>query len=306
MLTMRGLLGRIALPLLLTTVATVAALTAAYLVTPAWAPAVAHALVIAAILAGAWLLARIALVTLDATLLAGRSDAPETEDARRLRTKVQVVRRLTIALIVLISAGGIMMTFEPVRAVGASMLAGAGLLSVVVGLAAQSVLGNVLAGIQLAFSEAIRVGDVVVVNDIRGTVEQITLTYVVVKAWDQRAIVVPCTHFTTLPFENWSKTGEDLLGTVEFDVDWRTSVPAVRTRFEAVLSEAEQWDGDVALLRVIDGTGGGKRLRAIVSARDAATLMQLRWHVLEELTEWIRQENPEWMPRQRIAVDPQP
>src|SRR3954454_10434489 len=141
-----------------------------------------------------------------------------------MRTQVQVLRRVTVAVLVVCAAAGIALTFPSARACGASLLASAGLLSIVAGLAAQSSLANVFAGMQLAFTDAIRVDDVVVVDQQWGRIEEITLTYVVVHIWDDRRLILPCTYFTNTPFENWTRTSSELLGAVEFDLDWRVPV----------------------------------------------------------------------------------
>ena len=182
---------------------------------------VQHTLAIALIASAAWLLAQVFLFFVDSGTKRYKLTESDSFSARKARTQLQIIRRLVVAVIVIFALGAILMTFDEVRAVGASVLASAGVASIVAGLAAQSILGNLFAGVQLAFSEAIRVGDVVVVQGEWGKIREITLSYVVLEVWDQRTLVLPCTYFTTTPFENWTKLGKALLGTVYFDLDWR-------------------------------------------------------------------------------------
>ncbi|HEY3438781.1 MAG TPA: mechanosensitive ion channel domain-containing protein, partial [Actinotalea sp.] len=188
-----------------------------------------HVLLIALIVAVAWLIGSLAFVVEDAALARYRTDVPDNLRARRVRTQVMVLRRLTVVILVVAATAGVLLTFEGARAAGAGLIASAGLLSVVVGVAAQGSLGNIVAGLQLAFTDAIRVDDVVVVDGEWGRIEEITMTYVVVHLWDDRRLILPSTRFTTQPFENWTRRAADLLGTVELDVDWAVPVEALRT-----------------------------------------------------------------------------
>ena len=199
----------------------------------------------------------------DAALQRYRIDVADNRHARRVRTQVQVLRRITVAILVLCAIAAILLTFPSARALGASLLASAGLISIVAGLAAQSSLANVFAGLQLAFTDAIRVDDVVVVADEWGRIEEITLTYVVVHVWDDRRLILPSTYFTTTPFENWTRRAADLLGTVELDVDWEVPVEAMRAELTRLLQDTDLWDRRVGILQVTDAVGGhGPRPRA--------------------------------------------
>jgi len=191
-----------------------------------WWPTASHVFTIGAIASVAWFL--VALVNYVADLALGRNriDIPHNIVARRLRTQTLITHRLVTALIVVIAIGAALFTFDAVRAVGASILASAGIISVVAGLAAQSVLSNMFAGIQLVFSNALRVDDVIVAEGEWGRVEEITLSYVVLHLWDDRRLVLPCTYFTTTPYQNWTRQGTELLGSVDLDLDWRLSPPA--------------------------------------------------------------------------------
>lgn len=266
---------------------------------PGWMPAVEHVLLIAVILTGAWLLGALLFVVEDATVRRYRTDTPDNRHARRVRTQVMVLRRLTVAVLVIAALAGALLTFEGARVAGAGLLASAGLLSVVAGLAAQTSLANVFAGLQLAFTDAIRVDDVVVVEDQWGRIEEITMTYVVVHVWDDRRLILPSTYFTTTPFENWTRRAADLLGTVELDLDWAVPVSEMRAELTRLLQASELWDHRVGVLQVTEATGGWVRVRALASAVDAPTLFDLRCAVREGLVAWLQREHPEALPRTR-------
>ena len=261
----------------------------------------AHVALLLVIAVAAWLGVRLLRVAGDA-VIARFASAHGDRRARKVRTQVEVLRRVLVAVVIVIAVGIALFTFEAARVAGTSLLASAGLASLVAGLAAQSVLGNVFAGIQLVASDAIRVDDVVVVEGEWGTIEEITLTYVVVRIWDDRRLVLPSTHFTTTPFENWTRTSSEVMGAVELDVDWRVPVGAMRVELARVLEGADAWDGNVQVLQVYDAVGGFVRLRVLVSAVDGLQLADLRYLVRERLVEWLRAHHPEALPRQRLEL----
>ncbi|KGM14185.1 mechanosensitive ion channel family protein [Cellulomonas bogoriensis] len=264
-----------------------------------WLPATEHLVLIALIVAVAWLVGSLVQVAESAVLLRYRLDVPDNRHARRVRTQIMVVRRLTLALLAVCALAAVLLTFEQARAAGAAVLASAGLLSVVAGLAAQSTLSHVFAGLQLAFTDAIRVDDVVVVDGEWGRIEEITLTYVVVHAWDDRRIILPSTWFTSTPFQNWTRSAADLLGTVEIDLDWTVPVEQMRAELTRLLESTDLWDRRAGVLQVTEATGGLVRVRALASAADAPTLFDLRCYVREGLIRWLQREHPEALPRSR-------
>lgn len=266
------------------------------------AAVIAHAVGIVAIGLIAWLLVSLDLVATDAMLGRFRIDVPDNRQARRIRTQTLIVRRLSIALIIVIAVSAMLLTFPAVQTVGASLLASAGIASIVAGLAAQSVLANVFAGVQLVFSDALRVDDVVVVDGEWGRVGEITLSYVVVDLWDQRRLVLPCTYFTTQSFENWTRHGSEILGTVDLDLDWRAPVDRIRTRLADVLAETALWDGRTSVVQVTDATEGRVRVRVLVSAADSGQLFDLRCLIREELVTYLRTTAPTALPAQRVLV----
>jgi len=253
----------------------------------------------------AWLVGALLIFFEDLGLSRWRTDVADNRVARRVRTQVLILRRLTVAVVVILGAGAILLGFPGVEALGASVLASAGLVSVVAGLAAQSTLANVFAGIQLAFSDAIRVDDVVVVEGQWGLIEEITLTYVVVHVWDDRRLLLPSTYFTTTPFENWTRRSSELLGAVEFDVDWQVSPSEMRGELDRVLSGTDLWDGRTKVLQITDATNGYVRVRVLVSAADSAALFDLRCLVREDLVTWIHEQGRAGLPRTRVDMVPQ-
>ncbi|MFF2372458.1 mechanosensitive ion channel family protein [Agromyces sp. NPDC058110] len=267
-----------------------------------WLPAMNHFFLIASIVTGAWLVAQGFLFLTDLGMRRYRVDVADNREARRARTQLAIVRRLVVVALVILALGLILFSFEQVRALGASLLASAGVVSIIAGLAAQSVLGNLFAGVQLAFSDAIRVDDVVIVEGEWGRIEEITLNYVVVGLWDDRRLVLPCTYFTTKPFQNWTRTSSHLLGSIELDLDWRVSPAGMREHLDVVLGRTDRWDGRAKVLQVTDAVGGYVRVRILVTAVDAPTLFDLRCEVREEMVHWIQQQQPDAQPAQRVLV----
>ncbi|TNH26161.1 mechanosensitive ion channel [Micromonospora orduensis] len=273
-----------------------------YAVGEHWRQLLLHLLVLGVIATAAWLVASLLVVVEDTALARFRVDVPDNRHARRVRTQVVMLRRLTIAVIVILTVGVMLMTFPSVRGIGAGVLTSAGVVGVVAALAAQSLLGNVFAGLQLAFSDAVRLDDVVVVEGEWGRIEELTLSYVVVQIWDDRRLILPTSYFTSKPFQNWTRTEAAVLGTAEFDVDWAVPVQAMREELRRLVEGTELWDGRVCVLQVTDATGGTVRVRALVSAADAGSLWDLRCLVREHLVAWIRDNRPTAMPRMRTEL----
>jgi small-conductance mechanosensitive channel len=269
-----------------------------------WFDAVQHALLIATIVTVAWTVGAAAFVVEERALARYTVHDADDRRARRARTQITVVRRITVAVIVICTVAAVLLTFPAARTAGASLLASAGVLSIVAGLAAQSSLANAFAGMQIAFTDAIRVDDVVVLEGQFGRIEEITLTYVVVHVWDDRRIILPCTYFTATPFENWTRRAADLLGTVEIDVDFGVPLDGLRGELDRLLDESSLWDRRTGVLQVTDAVGGVVRLRALVSAPDAPTLWDLRCYVREGLVEWLQREAPAALPRTRFESLP--
>ena len=274
--------------------------------TEAWRSGIRHTFLILAIATGVWLAAALVVFVEDLGLDRYRLDVPDNRYARRVRTQVLILRRLTVVAAVVIGLGAILLTFPALQAAGASLLASAGIIGIIAGVAAQSSLANLFAGIQLAFSDAIRIDDVVVVEEQWGTIEEITLTYVVLHVWDDRRLVLPSTYFTTRAFENWTRQHSELLGSVEFDLDWRVSTGGMRAELNRVLADTDLWDKRTGVLQVTDAVGGFVRVRVLVTAKDAPTLFDLRCLVRERLIDWMQRYSPTSLPRQRIEMTEEP
>ena len=222
--------------------------------------------------------------------------------SRRFETRAQVLRRFTQGLIVLIGVAAAIGTFEAARHAMTTILASAGVISVIFGLAAQQTLGNVFAGMQLAFTDAIRVGDVVVAGEKKetGSVEEITLSYVVVHIWDERRLIIPCRYFTQTPFENWTRRASAQLGTVELKLDWSAPMALIRAKVEQLLNSTDLWDGRTWGVQVTDATENTVTVRVLVSAKNSGHLSDLRAYMREQLISWIVAEQPWARPVQRI------
>ncbi|MFP3464706.1 mechanosensitive ion channel family protein [Leifsonia sp. SIMBA_070] len=271
-------------------------------VSAAWRSGIQHTFLILAIATGVWFAAALVLFVEDLGLARNRLDVPDNRYARRVRTQVLILRRLTVVGAIVVGLSAVLLTFPALQAAGASLLASAGIVGIIAGVAAQSSLANLFAGIQLAFSDAIRIDDVVVVNQEWGTIEEITLTYVVVHVWDDRRLVLPSTHFTTQPFENWTRQHSELLGSVEFDLDWRVSTGGMRAELNRILATTDLWDHRTGVLQVTDAVGGWVRVRVLVTAKDAPTLFDLRCLVRERLIDWMQRHSPASLPRQRVEI----
>ncbi len=269
--------------------------------------AINHGFIVLTIAVATWFVAALVAFGLNMAMGHYHIDVPDNRLRRRLRTQLIIVRRLSTVVITLIGIASILLTFPGVQAVGTSVLASAGVVSIIAGLAAQSTLANVFAGVQLAFNDALRVDDVVVVEAQWGRIEEITLTYVVVHIWDDRRLVLPSTHFTTTPFENWTRHSSELLGSVDFDLDWHISPARMREELAKVLARTPLWDTRASILQVTDAVGGFVHVRILVTAVDAPTLFDLRCFVREQLVEWIHTKDPAGIPRTRVQmVDEQP
>ena len=269
-----------------------------------WRGWVDHALVIALIACFTWMLARLVRVAERQviTRFAGGDEGLTDADRhrRKIKTQVLTLRRIAVAIVVLLGGAAALMTFPSFSDIGKTLFASAGVLTVVAGLAAQTSLGSVFAGVQIAFSDAIRVGDVVVLEDEWGRIEEITLTYVVVRLWDERRLVLPCTYFTNTPFQNWTRNATELLGTAELDVDFTVPFDAMRAEMDRLLRANPKWDGRAGVLQVTDAVDGLVRVRMLVSAKDAGQLFDLRCDIREGMVSWLQRTNPGALPRRRI------
>ena len=223
---------------------------------------------------------------------------------QRVVTQVQYIRRILIITIVILGVAFILLSFEKMRRLGAGILTSAGVAGVIVGFAAQRTLANLLAGFQIAFTQPIRLNDVVIVETEWGKIEEITLTYVVVRIWDERGLVLPITYFTQTPFQNWTRNHTQLMGTVFIYVDYHMPIDPIRQELKQLLESSDLWDGRVQNVVVTNATERTMEVRALMSAADASELWDLRCHVREGLISFIQENYPEHLPRVRATFEP--
>jgi len=264
--------------------------------------AFAHALIVAFIILLGWSATAAITLASDYYLRRSRFDTSADALARKHLTQVRVLRRVAGTLVVIITIAAALMTFESVKTYGVSLIASAGAAGLIVGLAARPLLTNLFAGIQIAITQPIRIGDAVIVENEWGWVEEITGTYVVIKIWDWRRLVVPLSYFLEKPFQNWTRQSTDLIGSVLLWVDYTVPVARVRTKLEDFVRESKLWDGQVVNLQVVDSNDRAVQLRALVSARTSPEAWDLRCEVREKLIAFLQQEFPAALPKQRAVL----
>lgn len=267
-----------------------------------WVTRVEHLTGVATIAATAWGI--VALVMLGADYAKGyrTGDGDDNLRYRQVETRVDILSRVAVTIVVVIATATVLMTFPAVRAIGATLLASAGLAGLAVGLATRPLLENLVAGIQIAITQPIRIDDVVIVETQYGRIEEITATYVVVALWDRRRMILPLTYFIDKPFENWTRRSADLMGTVMLYTDYSMPVDALRSELERVLPETPLWDGSVKGVQVTDTDPQGMQVRILVSARNASSLFDLRCFVREKLIAFMQAQYPAAFPSMRIEA----
>ncbi len=223
--------------------------------------------------------------------------------ARKAHTQFNIIERVLIFIILIIATALVLMSFSEIRKIGLSLIASAGLTGIILGLAAQKILGGILAGIQIAITQPIRIDDVVIVENEWGRIEEITLTYVVVKIWDERRLVVPTTYFIEKPFQNWTRTNADILGTVFIYTDYNISFDVLRNEMARLLDETDLWDGKVNVLQVTNATEKTVEIRCLVSAEDSPTAWDLRVYLRENLIAFIQKNYPDSLPKSRVIIE---
>lgn len=220
--------------------------------------------------------------------------------ARRLQTQVRLLRRVITSVVVVLAIAAILFTFEGVRALGAGLLASAGVIGIVAGVAAQSTLSNLFAGLQLAFSDALRIGDVVVVEGEWGRVEELSLVNVTIKIWDERRLVVPVANFTTTSFENWTKSGTNITAKVQLPLDWEVPIGELREEAGKLITASKFWDGRSWSCQVVDISETGEvMVRVVASASDTGNQWNIACEIREHLVTWLVENYPQSLPRKR-------
>lgn len=238
---------------------------------------------------GAWLIVQFTDVVGDMVRERFQSDGDNNLAERKVLTQLQYIKRVTAILVIFLAIAFILLQFDGVRELGAGLLTSAGVAGIIVGFAAQKSIANLLAGFQIAFTQPIRMDDVVIVEGDFGRVEEITLTYVVVRVWDQRRIVLPITYFIEKPFQNWTRQSAELLGTVYLYTDYGLPIAALREKLTEVLENHPLWDRRVNQIVVTDAKADTLELRALVSGRNASEVWDLRCHVREQLITFVQQ-----------------
>lgn len=265
-----------------------------------------HFLNITFIFALSWLL--IGLVSLTREYLTQRHKMDVTDNlrARKAQTQFRLFERVIKVLIIFFAVAAALMTFESIRSIGLSLFASAGVASIIIGFSAQKFIASLIAGMQLAVTQPIRIDDVVIVDGEWGWIEEINLTYVIVKVWDQRRLVVPTTYFMENIFQNWTRKSSFILGTVFLYTDYTVSVDAIRKELDRLLEDNELWEGSVKVVQVTDATEKSMELRILVSAEDSPTAWELRVFLREKLIKFIQNNYPESLPRTRVEFPENP
>ena len=267
---------------------------------------VARFLGLAAICLFGWIAATVLHIAADLYLLRFRLDVENNLLARKHVTQVRVLLRALDIVIVVVTLGFALMTFDAVRQYGVTLFASAGVAGLIAGLAARPVLTNFLAGVQLAIAQPIRIDDAVIVENEWGNVEEITFSYVVVRLWDLRRMVVPLSYFIEKPFQNWTRTSGTLIGTVLLYVDHTTPIEATRKKLTEIVSQSPLWNRQVVNLQVSDCKETTIELRALVSANSASAVWDLRCEVREKLIDFLQREHPYALPRRRYEAAEKP
>jgi small-conductance mechanosensitive channel len=263
---------------------------------------ISHVLGLAIIACIGWLLIDLLNVLYDVASRRYDPTLSDNESARRMFTQISVLQRVLVVVIVVLTVAFMLMTFEPVRHFGETMAASAGLIGIVGGLAARSTLSGLIAGIQIAITQPIRLDDVVIVEGEWGRIEEITTTFVVVRIWDQRRMIVPLTYFIEKPFQNWTRRSSDIMGTVFVYVDYTVPVDEIRQELRRIVKTSDLWDGKVCILQVTNTTDRSMELRCLVSSVDSNKNFDLRCLVREQLIAYLQKNHPHNLPRVRAEL----
>lgn len=263
---------------------------------------VRHILKILILFSITWLL--ISLMSLGRAVILRGYDLGKKDNlkARKVYTQLRLIERILRFLLIVLAIAIGLMTFEQIRNVGVGLFASAGVAAIILGFSAQKLIATVLAGFQIAISQPIRIDDVVIVENEWGRIEEINLTYVVVKIWDERRLVLPTTHFIEKPFQNWTRTSAELLGTVFIYADYTVPFDALRKELTRILESDPNWDGRVNVIQVTNATDKTVEIRALMSSADASSGWDLRVNVREQLIKFLQENYPGCLPRSRVEI----
>jgi small-conductance mechanosensitive channel len=270
---------------------------------PAANPNVQHAATLLLLVGFAWL--AIALIGVLEAYLRERLLAGVRDDVRAMRvlTRVTILGRALTVVIIVLTAAGVLVTFPEGRAIGTSILASAGIVGVLLGVAARPAAENLIAGLQVAFTEPFRLEDVVIVEGEWGRIEEITATYVIVRVWDLRRLVIPLRYFIEKPFQNWTRSGADLLAQVTLELDYSTPVDELRRRVGEIVASSEHWDGGSWSVQVVEAGERTMRVRVLASAHDSSRAWDMRCEIRERLIAYLQKNHPDALPRIRASLE---
>lgn len=223
--------------------------------------------------------------------------------ARKVYTQLNILQKIVNFIIIILGIGLILVSFEPIRKIGVGLFASAGVAGIIIGFSAQKAIGTLVAGIQIAFAQPFRLDDAVVVEGEWGWIEEINLTYVVVRIWDQRRLVLPTTYFLEKPFQNWTRTSADIIGSVFLYTDYSVPFDALREELDRILENTPLWDKKVKVLQVTDAKERTVESRILVSAKNSPTAWDLRVHVREKMIEFLQKNYPAALPRTRVVLE---
>jgi len=223
--------------------------------------------------------------------------------SRKLHTQIKILERVLVFIIIIVAIGLILLSFESIREIGIAIFASAGVAGIIIGLSAQKVVGALLAGVQIAIAQPFRIEDAVVVENEWGWIEEINLTYVVIRLWDKRRLVLPSTYFLEKPFQNWTRTNADIVGSVFLYTDYTISFKELREELTRLLNSTELWDKKVNVLQVTDSKESSIEIRILVSAKNSPTAWDLRVYIREKMIEFIQRNYPESLPRTRVVLN---
>jgi len=252
-----------------------------------------------------WLVLQVTNGFLEFSISRQRIDMEDNLAARKMRTRLRVLRQALSMLIVLVTTAAMLMVFPNARNIGLSLFASAGVAGIVVGFAARPVLSNLLAGLQIALTQPIRIDDAVVIEGEWGWIEEITATYVVIKIWDWRRLIVPLSQVIEKPFQNWTRETSAIIGNVTWHTDYTLPVEAMRVKLTELLAESKHWDGQVQVLQVVEAGPETMTLRALMSAKNSPTAWDLRCEIREKMISWLQQNHPESLPKKRADINTQ-
>jgi small-conductance mechanosensitive channel len=269
---------------------------------PAFAEPLGHAIGLAVIASIAWLLVRVINIVQDVVVEKFRIEVGDNLRARRIRTQFTVFRRVAEFVVFVVALGIALTTFDWAKAIGASVLASAGLAGLVVSMAARPAIENLIAGLQIAMTEPIRIEDVVIAENEWGWIEEITTTYVVVRTWDLRRLIVPLSYFIQHPFQNWTRRTANLLGYAYLYLDYSMPIDPLREEFQKVLQNSSRWDKKVAAMQVTDASEHTIQVRALMSAADSGATFDLRCEVREKLLDFVQRKYPQCLPKARAEL----